>query len=127
MQAAQKGAFKSVGKVRPFIVVVVVIVVLRIDVPVFIPNRRQRHHPGDRPAEGPRPGPAQAHAHLLHGGAAVRARARVPAVPVRRGPRAHGAREAAESLRDSGRNTTAERRRLKRRITKINQTSRPLS
>lgn len=69
-------------------------------------NRRQRHHPGDRPAEGPRPGPAQAHADLLHGRAAVPARARVPALPVRGGPRAHGAGPAAESVRDPGKTET---------------------
>lgn len=68
----------------------------------LLPVRRQRHHPGDRAAEGPRLGPAQAHADLLHGRAAVPARARVPAVPVCRGPRAHRAREAAEFVRNTG-------------------------
>lgn len=69
---------------------------------LLLPVRRQRHHPGDRAAQGPRLGPAQAHADLLHGRAAVPARARVPAVPVRRGPRAHRAREAAEFVRNAG-------------------------
>lgn len=58
----------------------------------MFPNRRERHHPGDRASEGPRPGPAEAHTDLVHGRAAVPAGARVPAVPVRGGPGAHGAR-----------------------------------
>ncbi len=68
----------------------------------FLPDRRQRHHPGDRAPKGPGPGPAQAHADLLHGRAVVPSRARVPALPVRRGPRAHGTREAAESVGNTG-------------------------
>lgn len=72
----------------------------------FYPDRRQRHHPGDRAAQGPGPGPAQAHAHLLHGRAAVPARARVPAVPVRGGPGAHGARPPAQPVRDAGRTSS---------------------
>lgn len=76
---------------------------LALTEPTFLPlRRRQRHHPGDRPAEGPRPGPAQAHADVLHGRAAVPARARVPAVPVRSGARAHGAREATQPLGNTG-------------------------
>lgn len=52
-------------------------------------DRRQRHHPGDRATEGPGPGPPEAHADFVHRRAAVPARARVPAVPIRRGSRAH--------------------------------------
>lgn len=69
---------------------------------VLLLDRRQRHHPGDRAAEGPRLGPAQAHADLLHGRATVPARARVPALPVRRRPRAHRARQAAEFVGNTG-------------------------
>lgn len=65
-------------------------------------DRRQRHHPGDRATEGPGPGPPEAHADFVHGRAAVPARARVPAVPIRRGSRAHWAREAAKFVRNAG-------------------------
>lgn len=65
-------------------------------------DRRQRHHPGDRPAQRPGPGPAQAHSHLLHSGAAVPSGAGVPAVPVRGGPRANRTGPAAQPIRDPG-------------------------
>lgn len=64
--------------------------------------RRQRHHPGDRPPEGTRPGPAQTHADLVHGRAAVPAGAGVPAVPVRGGPGENRAGPAAQPVRNSG-------------------------
>lgn len=64
--------------------------------------RRQGHHPGDRPAQRPGPGPAQAHPDLLHGGAAVPPRAGVPAVSVRRGAWAHRAGPAAQPVRNTG-------------------------
>lgn len=66
------------------------------------PYRRQRHHPGDCAAERPRPGPAQADADLVHGRAAVPAGTGVPAVPVRGWPGAHRARQAAQSVRNTG-------------------------
>lgn len=65
-------------------------------------NRRQGHYSGDCPAERPGPRPAEAHADLLHGGAALPARARVPAVSVRGRARAHRARQTAQSFRNSG-------------------------
>lgn len=77
-----------------------------ISVYCIVWHRCQGHHQGDRPPEGARPGPAQAHTDLLHGGAAVPAGARVPAVPVRGGAGAHGAGPAAEPLRDTGETQT---------------------
>lgn len=73
---------------------------------VFMSHRRQRHHPGDCAAERPRLGPAQANADLLHGRAAVPARTRVPAVPIRRWPRAHRARQATQFVRNAGKEKT---------------------
>lgn len=67
-----------------------------------VPNRRQGHYPGDRAAERPGSGPAEAHAHVLHGGAALPARARVHALSVRGRARAHGARETAQSVGNTG-------------------------
>lgn len=69
-------------------------------------HRRQRHHPGDCAAERPRLGPAQANADLLHGRAAVPARTGVPAVPIRRWPRAHRARQATQFVRNAGEEKT---------------------
>ncbi len=65
-------------------------------------HRRQGHYSGDRPAQRPGSRPAEAHADLVLGGAAVPAGARVPAMSVRGRARAHGARQAAQSVGNSG-------------------------
>lgn len=65
-------------------------------------NRRQGHYSGDCSAKRPGSRPAEAHADLVHGGAALPAGARVPAMPVCGRARAHGARQTAQSFRNSG-------------------------
>lgn len=75
--------------------------------PLPVPPRCQRDDSGDRPPQGPGPGPAQAHADVLHGGAALPPGAGVPALPVRGGPRADRASAAAQPLRDPGKGPPA--------------------
>ena len=66
------------------------------------PPRCQRDDPGDGAPQRPGPGPAQTDPHVLHCRAALRPGAALPALPLRGGPRALRAGQAAPPLRDAG-------------------------
>ncbi|XP_071664509.1 ventral anterior homeobox 2 isoform X1 [Patagioenas fasciata] len=69
--------------------------------------RCQRDDPGDRAAQGAGPGPAQAHPHVLHGGAALPPGAGVPALPVKVWFQNRRTKQKKDQSRDSEKRSTA--------------------